>query len=197
MLNLWIWILDLEAFVAFCNGELSPSFGRLNPSICFVCKNGSLSNFVAWTMGWWLHKKPNRTMQIMQLELLNLKCNNWTTIGTFVNICDIIITTTNIERTQTWKYNTSNLQNWSSSRSRSFLLANSPERMIAFSIATRIAEETKRKFVLIWQRWVSFLSFSLALNKKMCIEYGVSFSPSFSLSLCHWTRNKIVKITAS
>jgi hypothetical protein len=63
---------------------LSPSLGRLNLSICFVCINGSLSNFVAWAMGWWLHKKPNRTMQIMQLELLNLKCNNWTTIGTFI-----------------------------------------------------------------------------------------------------------------
>jgi hypothetical protein len=31
----------------------------------------------------------------------------------------------------------------------------------------------------------------------MCIEYGVSFSLSFSLSLWHWARNKIVKITAS
>jgi hypothetical protein len=31
----------------------------------------------------------------------------------------------------------------------------------------------------------------------MCIEYGVSFSLSFSLSFRHWTRNKIVKITAS
>jgi hypothetical protein len=41
------------------------------------------------------------------------------------------------------------------------------------------------------------LFFSCTKQEEMCIEYGVSFSLSFSLSLWHWTRNKIVKITAS
>jgi len=48
--------------------------------------------------------------------------------------------------------------------------------------------------------WIwSFLPlfFSCTNQEEMCIEYGVSFSLSFCLSLWHWTRNKIVKITAS
>jgi hypothetical protein len=40
------------------------------------CRNGSLSNFVAWAIGWWLHKKPNRGRTWDRFEQHNNNNNN-------------------------------------------------------------------------------------------------------------------------